>query len=166
MAVMYSTIGPLEQVDPVELSIRLTDTLAEAISWLEDISDRRAGTAPSDGKWCAKEVIGHLIDSAVNNLQRFVLLDIAPDAAPYIYSQPYEQDDWVKMQHYREKNWVQILTMWIVLNEHLAWTMRSVNRLHLGRLCIFPEDHMTFGFLMDDYIGHMKHHLQALRVWL
>ena len=25
-----------------------------------------------DGKWCAKEVLGHLIDSAANNHQRFV----------------------------------------------------------------------------------------------
>ena len=166
MAVTYSKSAPLEQLDPAELSVRLTAIIAEAVSWLEDISDRRAGTAVFEGKWCAKEVIGHLIDSAVNNLQRIVLLEIAPDAAPYVYSQPYEQDDWVRAQRYADKNWTQTLTLWIVLNEHVAWTMRSINRRHLGRLCIFPEDHMTFGFLLDDYIEHVKHHLDALHGWL
>lgn len=89
MAVMYTEKTPLPELDPVELGIRLAETVAAARSWLEGISGARASVAPAEGKWSAKEVMGHLIDSAVNNLQRMVRLEIGPE----LRSQNYEQKE-------------------------------------------------------------------------
>ena len=166
MALTYAKPLPLGSADPTEFAIRLAEVVAEAISWLEELPEDCLDIAPAAGKWCAKEVMGHLIDSAVNNLQRLVRLEIVLDVEPDVRAEPYEQEAWVAAQHYRDKNWMQVLTLWIVLNEHIAWTMRHVPRGHLSRLCIFPDTHMTFGFLLADYIAHMEHHLNALKTWL
>jgi len=166
MAMSYTEGMALSELDPVELGIRLTEVVAESMPWLECVSGARASVAPAEGKWCAKELIGHLIDSAVNNLQRIVRLDTVLDTEPQVQSQNYEQDAWVRSQHYADKEWVQVLELWRVMNEHIAWTMRHVAREHLGRVCVFPDAEVTMGFLMEDYIAHMDYHLAALKVWL
>ncbi len=166
MAMTYAQGTPLHDLDPVELGIRLTEVMAEALPWLEGVSGARASAAPAEGKWSAKEVIGHLIDSAVNNHQRIVRLETVQDIEPEVRTQPYEQDEWVRAQHYADKEWVEILELWRVLNAHIAWTMRHVAREHLGRICAFPEHSVTMGFLMEDYIAHIEHHLKALKASL
>jgi hypothetical protein len=166
MGMKYAEETPLAVLDPVELGIRLAEVVAETMPWLEGVSGLRAGVAPQEGKWSAKEVLGHLTDSAVNNLARIVRLEIVLDIEPEVRAQNYESDEWVRAQAYVDKEWVQIVQLWRALNEHIAWTMRHVSREHLGRLCIFPDATVTMGFLMEDYIAHMEYHLKALKAWL
>jgi hypothetical protein len=166
MGMTYAEETPLAQLDPVELGIRLAEVVAETMPWLEGVSGLRASVAPREGKWCAKEVLGHLIDSATNNLQRIVRLDTVLDVEPEVRSQNYEADEWVRAQHYADKEWSQILDLWRMMNEHIAWTMRHVAHDHLGRICVFPDGHVTMGFLMEDYIAHIEYHLKALKAWL
>jgi hypothetical protein len=166
MAMTYAKGTALSELDPVELGIRLTEAVAGAMPWLEGVSGARASVAQAEGKWCAKETIGHLIDSAVNNLQRIVRLETVLDIEPEVRTLPYEQDEWVRAQRYADKEWVEVLELWRVLNAHIAWTMRHVAREHLGRICVFPDSHVTMGFLMEDYVAHMEYHLRALKEWL
>ncbi len=166
MMTRYAEGTALEDLDPVALGIRLKEVVAAALPWLEEVSGQRASVAPAEGKWCAKEVVGHLIDSAVNNLQRMVRLDTVLDVEPEVRTQNYEQEEWVRAQHYAEREWVQVLELWQVLNQHIAWTMGHVARAHLRRICVFPDGYVTMGLLMEDYVAHMEHHLRALRSWL
>jgi hypothetical protein len=163
MALTYTPGTPLADLDPVDLALRLSETVAAATPWLEQLSGAQAAEAPAAGKWSPKEVMGHLIDSAVNNLQRIVRLETVLDIEPDVRTQTYEQDEWVRAQHYIDRDWAEILEFWRALNTHIAWTMRHIAREHLTRLCVFPEGHVTMGFLMEDYIAHMEHHLQALK---
>ncbi len=163
----YAKETPVDEIDPVELGIRLSEAVAGSLAWLEEISGARASVAEAEGKWCAKEVIGHLIDSAVNNLPRIVRLETVLDVEPEVRTQFYEQDEWVRAQHYADKGWNELLELWRMLNEHIAWTMRHVAREHLGRLCVYPDgSYVTMGFLMEDYIAHLEHHLRSLRAWV
>ena len=166
MAMKYAEETPLTVLDPVELGIRLAEVVAETMPWLEGVSGLRASVAPADGKWSAKEVLGHLTDSAVNNLARIVRLEVVLDIEPDVRAEHYEQDAWVRAQAYADKDWVQVLELWRGLNEHIAWTMRHVSREKLGRICVLPDTTVTMGYLMEDYIAHAEHHLQALREWL
>ena len=166
MAMRYAEETPLAVLDPIELGIRLAEVIAETLPSLESVSGLRASVAPADGKWSAKEVLGHLIDSAVNNLARIVRLEVVLDIEPEIRAQNYEQEEWVRAQAYADREWVQVLELWRALNEHIAWTMRHVSREHLSRICVFPDGQVTMGFLMEDYIAHMEYHLKALKAWL
>src|SRR5260370_18355479 len=74
--VRYAEGAEVALLDPAELSERLAAVLRSAMPWLLTISEAEASVPEREGKWCAKEVIGHLIDSAVNNLGRIVRLQI------------------------------------------------------------------------------------------
>lgn len=63
---------------------------------LRAIDEKDASLRPGPGKWSKKEILGHLIDSAANNHQRFVRLQLAQR----LELPGYEQEGWVSVQHY------------------------------------------------------------------
>jgi hypothetical protein len=106
--------------------------------------------------WTRKQIVGHLLDSAANNRQRFVRA--ALDGA---YDGPgYEQDGWVELQGYSEQTWETLLGWWQVEHEILA---AIVDRIPDGRLeapCTIGGDApVTLRFLIEDYVRHQQHHL-------
>lgn len=160
--VRYAKGAEVGLLDPAELSERLSAVLRTAMPWLVTISEAEASVPEREGKWSAKQVIGHLIDSAVNNLGRIVRLQIeAGQSLP-----GYQQMEWVDLEHYAEREWSQVLALWFALNEHVAWTIKHVERARLANRGVVAGEPLTLGFLIEDYVAHMEHHLRTMRVWL
>lgn len=159
MAVMYTKGTDVALLDPAELSERLAAVLRGAMPWLVTVSEDEASAQPSAGKWSAKQVIGHLTDSAVNNLGRIVKMQLAPgETLP-----GYEQEGWVRVEHYAERGWAEVLALWFALNEHVEWTIAHVEKQSLANRGTVAGQGLTLGFLIEDYVAHMEHHLQAVR---
>jgi hypothetical protein len=148
--------------EPAELSDRLAAVLQEGMAWLATVPEYNANVPESDGKWSAKQVIGHLIDSSVNNLARIVRLQIEDDPG----FSGYEQNAWVRVQHYELRDWSGVLALWFALNEHLMGMIGHIERERMAHTGIVEGDRVTLGFLIEDYIAHMVHHLTAMRPWL
>jgi hypothetical protein len=147
---------------PAELSERLAAVLRMAMPWLVTISEAEASVPEREGKWSAKQIIGHLTDSAVNNLGRIMRMQIEADP-----SLPgYRQMEWVSLQHYAEREWAQVLALWFALNEHVEWTIEHIERARLANRGVVEGEPLTLGFLIADYIAHIEHHLQAMRLWM
>jgi hypothetical protein len=160
--VIYLKDAKVALLGPAELSERLEAVLRDAMPWLLTISEAEASVPEREGKWSAKQVIGHLTDSAVNNLRRIMLLQI--EAGPSLSG--YEQMAWVDLQHYAEREWSQVLALWFALNEHVAWTIEHVEKARLVNQGVVEGEPLTLGFLIADYVAHMEHHLRIMRVWL
>ena len=158
--VKYATGTEIALLDPAELSERLAAVLRSAMPWLVTLSEAEASVPEREGKWSAKQVVGHLIDSAVNNLGRIVRMQIEPDVSLF----GYDQRGWVSSQHYAEREWVQVLALWFALNEQVAWTIGHVELARLANEGEVEGDRVTLGFLIEDYIAHMEHHLRAMRI--
>jgi hypothetical protein len=158
MGMTYTQATDLSLLDPVELSKRLSAALRDAVPWLVTLSNADASVPEREGKWSAKEVIGHLTDSATNNLARIIRMQIAPEHLP-----GYAQDAWVQLQHYREREWAEVLALWFALNEHIVWTIGHIPHQALANQATVAGSPITLGFLIEDYIAHMQHHLRNLR---
>jgi hypothetical protein len=146
-------------------------TLEENYTSLSKIRDDDAAVKPAPGKWSNKEIVGHLIDSAIINHQRFVRAQFQQDLNFY----GYNQDKFVEMQHYNELSWISLLQMWRLLNLHIAWVMevtpaeartRKIEKHSLDKIAwhTIPVDEATsLEYFMTDYVRHMKHHLAQIK---
>jgi hypothetical protein len=134
----------------------LRETIDGVLPSLEAIPDAEAGVSPAPGKWSKKEILGHLIDSACNNQQKFV----RAMAASGLNFVGYQQDFWVGSQKYDQASWKDLIALWRAYNIHIA---HIIEHAAPGRLTnmITIEDAGTFTlqFIMEDYVEHLKHHL-------
>src|ERR1700752_3444972 len=97
-------------------------TLDEALARLSGLSDPDAGRPGTPGKWSPKEIIGHLIDSASNNHGRFVRAQLTDD----LFFPGYDQEGWVRVQHYARANWNELIALWRVFNHHIAGVVEQI----------------------------------------
>lgn len=160
--VIYTQQTDVTRMSAAGLSEELTAVLRDAMPWLVTVSEFEAGVPEAEGKWSAKQVIGHLIDSAVNNTARIIRMQISSGVA----MSGYEQREWVDLQHYAERGWPEVLALWFALNEHLAWTIGHVRSSSLANEGNVEGQNVTLGFLIADYIAHIEHHLRAMKPWL
>ena len=150
--------------------VDLSSTIDRAVPALVTLGDERSRTHPAPGKWSPREVIGHLIDSASNNHQRFVRAQLQDD----LVFPGYDQAEWVRLQRYEESPWNELVALWAGFNRHIARVMaaapddqlmRPRQRHNLDELAwvTVPSDQpATLEYFMRDYVGHLRHHLRQV----
>ncbi len=137
---------------------RLARILAATPIRLADVSETDASqTAP--GRWSKKQILGHLIDSAANNHQRFVRAQLAES-----YAGPtYEQESWVATQSYATESWPDLVNLWLLYNRHLLHIIRTVRESALAVPCVIADSApVPLSEVMSSYVDHMEHHLAQL----
>jgi len=126
---------------------------------LAAIETSTAAVRPAPGKWSRAEVLGHLVDSALNNHQRFVRAQLA-DALEF---PGYAQEDWVRCQDYAAKDWGTLVELWTAVNRHLAHVVRRIPTEKLAVPCrIGGGAAMPLEALVADYLRHARHHLAQI----
>jgi hypothetical protein len=133
---------------------------------IDDVS-ARVGGLPEDavhhpiraGGWSGKQVLGHLIDSALNNHQRFVRA--ALDGS---YEGPtYEQNGWVDLHGYGELAWSELLTHWREQNQLLCRVVERIAEDRMAAVCrVGSNEAVTLEYLIEDYLRHMDHHIEQI----
>ena len=137
----------------------LAGVLDSELPPLNRIGEERAGEPISAGKWSRKQVLGHLIDSAANNHQRFVRGQLGPA----LVLPGYEQEKWVAAQGYQDRSWSELLGLWTALNRHLVHVLARVDPASVETPCtIGTGPAVTLRFLAEDYVRHLRHHLEQV----
>jgi len=113
----------------------------------------------SPDEWSKKEILGHLIDSASNNHQRFVrAVYKAADQFP-----TYDQVQWVQIQRYNEIPWSTLVAFWVAYNLHLGHVIECIpndaesSPCNVGQKEPFPLD-----YVVKDYLRHVRHHMKDI----
>ena len=137
---------------------------------LLEIPETQSQISRDKGGWSPKQIVGHLIDSAANNHQRFVRAQLSND----LVYEGYQQDEWVKVQQYNEAPWSQLVQLWKLYNLHLAHVMASIPEHELTRerkkhsldqiawQTVAKDTRTTVDYLVRDYVAHLKSHLSQI----
>jgi hypothetical protein len=140
-------------------SSRLLTIVEREVRRLRSMAAAETGVRPAPEKWCRREILGHLLDSAFNNHQRFVRAQLA-DALDIA---GYAQDDWVRVQGYAQADWGALVALWEGVNRHLALVMARIPAAALSRpIHIGGQPPVTLAFVVTDYIRHVEHHLAQI----
>lgn len=153
----------------------LRRAVAAAAPQLLAVDEAASARASAPGKWCPRELVGHLIDSAANNHQRFVRARYLPaDGSFELVFPSYDQDAWVSGQRYREAPWRELIELFRLYNLHLARVFESTppelarrvtTRHNFERIAwrtLPAGEPATLAYFAQDYVGHLHHHLAAL----
>jgi len=122
-----------------------------------------AASRPAAGTWSPQEVLGHLIDSAVNNHQRFV----RAQQADTLTFPGYEQNQWVSSQGYRDADWPHLVALWRHLNLHLADVIARIPPSKYSVPCSIGGDApVPLEAIVVGYRNHLHHHMAQIRARL
>ena len=126
---------------------------------LQQVSEEQSMKPILAGGWSAKQVLGHLIDSASNNHQRFVRTALQGS----LDFPGYDQQGWVRVQAVEEAPWPSLIALWASYNRHLAHVVAHLPQAQLEAPCrIGSGEPVTLRFLVEDYLRHLLHHLTQL----
>jgi hypothetical protein len=142
-----------------DVASALRSEVGHAAARFTQLTESEAGRDRGQGKWVTKEVLGHLIDSAINNHQRFVRAQLGN-----AFSGPgYDQEAWVQLQGYRERPWLELVELWVALNGHVAAVIERVPAEKLQTPCtIGDHEPASLEWWMRDYVRHLRHHLAQI----
>lgn len=148
----------------------LRAVIGEAIPRLLAVDDATSAARPREDAWSAREIIGHLIDSAANNHPRF----IRGQLEDHLDFAGYAQEEWVAVQQYQQLDWKELIAFWRLYNLHIANVMDAApealrsqkrDRHSLDRIAwkaVPVTEPATLDYLMSDYVEHLRHHLSQL----
>ena len=142
-----------------ELPDRLRSVIERATGKLARIGETESAVPVAPGKWSRKQILGHLIDSAANNHQRFVRAQLESP----LHFPGYAQEEWVSTQNYQEESWGYLVACWAGYNRHLLHVIAQIPSDKLNCQCVIGEgDPVTLEFLAEDYVRHLEHHLAQI----
>lgn len=142
-----------------QLPAQLLTLVAQAEPLLHAFDAHHWNQSRGEGKWTRLQLLGHLIDSAANNHQRFV----RALAQPRLDWPGYDQEAHVTVQNYAAAPPALCLALWAAYNRHIAHILRQITPAKADTPCaIDGAPAITLSNLAIDYVAHLKHHLQQL----
>lgn len=117
----------------------------------------------SDDKWTLKEIIGHLIDSASNNHQRFIRLKLSKE----LEFPDYKNSEWLQIQNYNNMKFSELLLLFFYYNKLMVNIILNIDGKSLNNRWNVSWDEnssfITLGTLANHYVEHIKIHLSHFR---
>ena len=142
-----------------DVSADLSGVVDDTAPRLEAINEADSLGTRGPGTWSSKEILGHLIDSALNNLHRFVRAQQGSE----LTFPDYQQEHWVRAGGHKERPWPALVGLWAQLNAHLAHVVALIPADRRETPCRIGESEpVTLEFIVRDYVTHLRHHLQQI----
>ncbi|MEZ5069924.1 MAG: DinB family protein [Bacteroidales bacterium] len=113
-----------------------------------------------------REILGHMVDSASNNLHRIVHLQHRESPLEFPnYASQGNNDRWIAIQNYRDEDWFDLVQLWKYAHLHLVHVIRNVEPSNVTRAWNSGPDHglVTLNDMIVDFLRHFRLHLDEIR---
>lgn len=144
----------------LDKNYEILNLVNQAMIDFENIPEEVWNDKPQPLKWSKKELLGHLVDSAVNNIRRLVVGQYEQGVKIV-----YHQDEWVNYQNYQGTAIAEVKTLWKLLNYQISRVIENIPEEKLQNSCDTGKGKIemhTLSFFIDDYIVHLKYHLNQI----
>ncbi len=139
---------------------KLEGLIKWGLEYIPQVSNFEWTQKSSPKKWSKKEILGHLVDSGINNLQRFT--EIQTENKPYRI-RLYKQDELVKANDYQHADLNEITDFWLAINNRICYVIRQQTEETLNYEIELDSGEISdLRFLINDYINHLEHHLNQI----
>ena len=144
-----------------ETASRLDELLKIIKEYISKSSDSELSLKANAEKWSKKEILGHLIDSGINNTKRFTAVLIEKE--PYRI-RPMKQVELVKVNDYQNAEIEELLALLLSINMRIKKLMLMQNTQTLAtEIELYTKGNMSdLRYLMEDYVVHFEHHVNQL----
>lgn len=143
-----------------ETVYKLENLIDKGLEYILQSSEAEMTQKASPKKWSKKEILGHLIDSGINNLQRFT--EILTESTPYKI-RPYKQNELVKANDYQHAEIKEIANFWFAINNRICYIIKQQTEETLNYKIEINEGVISdLRFLIKDYVNHLEHHLNQI----
>jgi hypothetical protein len=142
-----------------EMPDHLLTLVSQADPALASFDSTKWHASRGEGKWTRLQLLGHLIDSAANNHQRFVRA-LAQNSLDW---PGYDQIAHVSVQNYAAADPALLLSLFTSYNRFISHVMRQISPAKASTRCsIDGAPAMSLSDLALDYVAHLEHHLKQL----
>lgn len=139
---------------------KLEELLCLGLETIPEVSEKEMSRKAAPEKWSKKEVLGHLIDSAINNLQRFTEIQYSPK--PFSIRN-YEQNELVIANGYQNVELIELVNLWGAINTQIINIIENQTENTLAyKIELKPNKIVDLRFLITDYVSHLEHHLNQI----
>ncbi|HEY6307179.1 MAG TPA: DinB family protein [Candidatus Angelobacter sp.] len=137
----------------------LRKTVTQCQPMLAELANLTTSDRPQPAKWSKKEILGHLLDSASNNHQRFVRAALQGN----LVFPGYDQAPLVELQRFRSMEWKFLVEFWAAYNLFLAHVISALPADAATAMCAIGKNQpATLEWVAEDYVAHLKHHLNQI----
>jgi hypothetical protein len=139
---------------------RLENLMKRVNQLLSEVPMAELEEKVSLNKWSKKEIMGHLVDSALHNLQRFTQIQFEPKPYKVI---PYDQDQMVLVNDYQNVLISNISELWLSLNRQIIHVLKALTSeaLHY-EVVINKNEFKDLQWLIVDYVDHLEYHIKQI----
>lgn len=142
-----------------DIVVKLRKYLVLVESYFVNASKEEIHYKKLESSWSKKEILGHLIDSGLNNLQRFT--EIQFETKP-LKIKKYNQDKLVLANDYQNADLLELIGFWLSINKRIIHLMLMQTEETLRYEVEIDDDYNNLKFIMTDYVNHMKHHINQI----
>lgn len=141
----------------------LENTIETYRNDFSELDEQIASFRIEQDKWTLKEIIGHLIDSASNNHQRFVRFQLSEE----LEFPDYKNGEWLRIQNHQNMKFIELLLLFYYYNKLIINIILNIDERYLDNKWNVAWDEnnsfITFEKLLIHYVNHMKAHLTHFR---
>jgi hypothetical protein len=111
----------------------------------------------TEDKWTLKEMVAHLIDSASNNHQRFIRLQLEQK----IKFPAYEAEEWKNITKIKDYDFMELINLWKLYNQYLLYIIKNIEDKSLNNIWEINGKELSLKFIVDDYFErHLNWHIE------